>query len=76
MHYVYVGNVHHEAADSTYCPHCGKRLIGRDWYNLTGWELNKDSQCPGCAHSIPGVFEETPGTWGARRAPVNMRQFR
>ena len=75
MRFVYVGNVHHEAADSTYCPHCGKRLIGRDWYKLTSWDLTENSQCPGCGNSIPGVFEQQPGSWGPRRAPVNMRAF-
>ena len=76
MHFVYVGNVHNESADSTRCPHCGQLLIGRDWYKLTAWELNRLGQCPDCGYPIPGVFEETPGTWGARSAPVRMRQFR
>lgn len=75
MHYVYVGNVHHEEADSSYCPQCGKRLIGRDWYKITSWDLSGSGQCPDCGTSIPGVFEKQPGNWGARRAPVNMRQF-
>jgi pyruvate formate lyase activating enzyme len=75
MRYVYVGNVHQEEADSTYCPQCGKRLIGRDWYNLTKWELTNIGKCPDCGISIPGIFEEAPGTWGAKRAPINMNLF-
>ncbi len=76
MHFVYVGNVHREAADSTYCPHCGKRLIGRDWYKLTSWELSANNQCPDCGTAIPGVFEPQPGNWGPQRVPVNMKKFR
>jgi len=75
MHYVYVGNVHHEEGDSTYCPNCGKKLIGRDWYNLTAWELDRAGQCS-CGTSIPGLFEESPGAWGARRMPLNPASFR
>ena len=75
IRHVYVGNVHHEESDSTYCPACRKRLIGRDWYNLTGWNLSKDGKCPDCDMKIPGVFEAVPGDWGAKRTPVNMAQF-
>src|SRR4051812_20408298 len=35
LRYVYVGNVHAEAADSTYCTGCGAVVIGRDWYEIT-----------------------------------------
>jgi pyruvate formate lyase activating enzyme len=76
MHHVYVGNIHHEEGDSTYCPQCGKRLIGRNWYNITCWELDKAGKCSGCGTSIPGVIEEKPGTWGDKRAPVNMSAFK
>ena len=39
--YVYTGNVHDEAGQSTYCHACGTRLIGRDWYQITVWKLTK-----------------------------------
>jgi pyruvate formate lyase activating enzyme len=75
VHHVYVGNVHDEEADSTYCHECGERLIGRDWYVLTEWNLTADGRCPGCGTRCAGVFEEKPGTWGARRHPVRLRDF-
>ena len=34
LKYVYVGNVNDVAHQSTYCPHCTKLLIERDWYDL------------------------------------------
>ena len=70
--FVYVGNVHSEDADSTWCPDCGALLIGRDWYDITLWTLTAHGACPQCGLSIPGVFEPRPGTWGRRRKPISM----
>jgi pyruvate formate lyase activating enzyme len=79
LHYVYVGNVHDEQAESTYCPGCGALLIGRDWYVLTHWELAVDAQgrgaCARCGAAVPGRFEKRPGTWGARRLPVRLADW-
>lgn len=75
LRYVYVGNVHDEEADSTYCHHCGNKVIGRDWYVLTSWNLDEKGQCRHCGTSCAGVFEPHPGTWGARRRPVHLKDF-
>lgn len=72
LRYVYTGNVHDEDGGSTYCHHCNTKLIGRDWYVLTAWHLDKDGKCKSCGTPLPGVFEERPGTWGARRMPVRL----
>ncbi len=72
LRYVYTGNVHDEAAQSTYCHGCGSRLIGRDGYDLTGWTLTADGRCAECGESCGGVFEERPGDWGSRRAPLRL----
>jgi len=72
VRHVYVGNVHDEEADSTYCHGCGKRLIGRDWYELTEWNLTAVGACPDCGTALPGVFEEKPGAWGRKRLPVKF----
>jgi pyruvate formate lyase activating enzyme len=74
IHHVYVGNVHDTEADSTYCPQCETLLIGRDWYNLTHWNLNADGTCPKCTTKIPGHFETVPGNWGRKRLPVKLRE--
>ncbi len=75
LRYVYVGNVHDEAGGSTYCPSCQAKLIGRDWYRMTAWNLNERGGCKKCGTQLPGRFEAKPGTWGARREMVNMRVF-
>jgi pyruvate formate lyase activating enzyme len=76
LNYVYTGNVHDSEGGSTWCPGCGALLIERDWYQLGRWGLTADGSCAGCGMQIPGVFEASPGTWGARRMPVRIhREF-
>ena len=54
LHYVYVGNIAH-AAESTFCPNCGKVVIGRQGYRITGNHL-RDGRCEFCQHPIPGIW--------------------
>jgi pyruvate formate lyase activating enzyme len=70
LRYVYTGNIHDEAGQSTYCHACGSRLIGRDWYTITGWGLDAQGACASCGKPCSGLFEPAPGMWGARRAPI------
>ena len=72
LRYVYTGNVHDEAGQSTYCHECNTRLIGRDWYELTEWNLTPQGTCRRCGTPCAGVFEPQPGTWGQRRQPVRI----
>jgi pyruvate formate lyase activating enzyme len=72
LRYVYTGNVHDNAGQSTYCHGCGARLIGRDWYELTDWNLTAEGRCAQCGETCTGVFEAKPGTWGQRRLPVRI----
>ena len=69
LRYVYTGNVHDEEGGSTYCHACGKKLIGRDWYTLTAWNLTEDGRCRFCQTPCAGVFESHPGNWGP--TPLN-----
>lgn len=75
LRYVYTGNVHDEEGGSTYCHTCGERLIGRDWYVLTGWNLAENGACTHCGTRCAGVFDARPGGWGARRLPLRMADF-
>jgi len=75
LRYVYTGNVHDESGGSTYCPSCGERVIGRDWYELTAWELDAAGRCRSCSTRIAGHFEARPGRWGGRRLPVRLADF-
>ena len=70
IRYAYTGNVHDEAGGSTSCHECHATLIGRDWYELTTWNLTPAGACPHCGTACAGVFEAQPGRWGARRQPV------
>jgi len=70
--YVYVGNLIDRETNSSWCPKCGHLLIERQSYQLGKWGITPDGYCEECAHAIPGVFETTPGNWGAQRMPVRM----
>ena len=69
LNYVYVGNIFNREHDSTYCPKCNQLLIERNWYQLGEWNLNNGS-CNKCGFDLPGVFEDAPGNWGAKRQAV------
>ncbi|HEU5263611.1 MAG TPA: AmmeMemoRadiSam system radical SAM enzyme, partial [Gaiellaceae bacterium] len=71
LRYVYTGNVHDRAGQSTYCHGCGALLVERDWYELGAWNLS-DGHCSSCGEPCAGVFEEQPGSWGSRRLPVRI----
>jgi pyruvate formate lyase activating enzyme len=75
LHYVYTGNVHDEAGGTTFCHACGEPLIGRDWYELTAWNLDAAGRCGNCGTPCAGRFEPRPGAWGARRLPVRLAQL-
>ena len=72
LRYVYTGNIHDPAGQSTYCDGCGTVLIGRDWYDLNEWNLTADGRCQSCAAFCAGVFDGMPGTWGRRRQMVRV----
>ncbi|MCZ6796029.1 MAG: AmmeMemoRadiSam system radical SAM enzyme [Planctomycetota bacterium] len=75
IRYAYTGNVHDVGGGSTYCYGCGARLIARDWYVLGEWSLTEDGECRSCGAPCAGVFEASPGDWGAQRLPVRLGDF-
>jgi pyruvate formate lyase activating enzyme len=75
VRYAYTGNVHDKAGESTYCHGCGQRLIGRDWYLLSDWNLDAKGNCNRCGTRCAGVFEGQPGEWGAKRQPVRLADY-
>jgi len=72
VHHAYVGNVHHKLAESTYCHQCGQLLIGRDWYQLSDWNLNATGACTACGTQCAGHFSEHPGVWDTNRMNINL----
>jgi pyruvate formate lyase activating enzyme len=75
VRYAYTGNVRDEAGGSTYCHHCGAKLIGRDWYVISEWNLDEQGRCKSCGTACAGHFEAAPGDWGAKRLPVRLRSY-
>ncbi len=75
LRYVYTGNVHDSDGGSTYCHHCGSRIIGRDWYVIHDWGLDEAGRCRECGTSCAGHFEAAPGRWGAKRMPVQLKRY-
>ncbi|MCC6207659.1 MAG: AmmeMemoRadiSam system radical SAM enzyme [Gammaproteobacteria bacterium] len=75
VRHAYTGNVHDTAGGSTFCHHCGGLLIGRDWYRLGTWNLDEQGRCDSCGTLCAGVFEAAPGSWGARRMPVRLKDY-
>ncbi|WP_426414870.1 AmmeMemoRadiSam system radical SAM enzyme [Aestuariirhabdus sp. LZHN29] len=72
VNHVYTGNVHDPEGGSSWCSHCGALLIERDWYRLGAWGLDSQGCCTHCGKRLPGVFEPSPGHWGARRQPLHI----
>ncbi|HUF63626.1 MAG TPA: AmmeMemoRadiSam system radical SAM enzyme [Verrucomicrobiales bacterium] len=71
IRYVYCGNIRDPEAQSTWCPNCGELLVERDGYRLGRFGIAAGA-CGRCEQVIPGRFEDCPGTWGARRRPVQL----
>jgi pyruvate formate lyase activating enzyme len=71
VQHVYLGNVHDQEGDTTFCAECETPLIERNWYELVSWNL-VDGACPRCGTTCPGVFEAHAGNWGAKRLAVKL----
>jgi pyruvate formate lyase activating enzyme len=72
VRYAYTGNVHDSDGGSTYCQSCGETLIGRDWYELSTWNLSDDGNCTSCGTPCAGVFDGPAGDWGRKRVPLKF----
>lgn len=55
LQFVYLGNLPTHPAESTYCPGCGKVLIGRRGYRISQYNLD-GNRCKYCRREIPGLF--------------------
>ncbi len=53
LNYVYIGNVPGHPAENTYCPKCNELLIKRHSFEITKWNLTKETTCPVCGNAIP-----------------------
>ena len=72
LRYVYTGNVHDTEGDTTFCPHCGKAVIVRDWYNILEYRVGDDGRCLACGGAIVGRYQHFDRGFGSRRIPVRL----
>jgi pyruvate formate lyase activating enzyme len=75
LHHAYVGNVFAPGESSTYCHQCGVTLIGREWFDVTTWNLTDDGHCRSCGAQCSGVFEGQPPATNGRLMPVRIETF-
>jgi ribosomal protein L34E len=65
---------------TTTCHGCGNRLIGREWYCVTGWHLTRDDRCAVCGVRLAGVIRGRPTTGsdaaGWQSQPLKLRAER
>jgi len=55
VRYVFVGNVRGGGYEDTVCHVCGKTVISRSGYTITGWYLDEYKRCIHCGAEIPIV---------------------
>ncbi|NJC68897.1 AmmeMemoRadiSam system radical SAM enzyme [Planosporangium thailandense] len=72
LRYVYTGNVHDPAGQTTTCPGCDEPVIVRDWYAIDDYRLTADGRCATCGTSLPGRFDGPVGGWGPRRLGIRL----
>ncbi len=72
LKFVYTGNVHDPAGQSTRCPSCDHLLVERDWYQIGAWGLTDSGACAGCGAAVPGRFAGGPGDWGTKRQRLTL----
>jgi pyruvate formate lyase activating enzyme len=72
IRYCYTGNVEEPEGETTFCRACGKKLLGRNGYEITGWNLKENGLCGFCGTPCAGVFEPAPGNWGSKRLPIRL----
>lgn len=55
LKYIYVGNIRDRVYENTYCPQCGKLIIGRIGYRITALKV-EDGKCAHCGQAIHGIW--------------------
>ena len=59
VRYVYTGNVHDPAGQTTFCPGCDLAVVRRSWHTAQEC-LVQGGRCPKCGEPIAGVWDELP----------------
>ncbi|HKK59621.1 MAG TPA: AmmeMemoRadiSam system radical SAM enzyme [Salinivirga sp.] len=56
LEYVYIGNVRDPETEDTFCPHCQKKIIDRNGYQMQALHV-KDGKCEFCNKPINGIWK-------------------
>jgi pyruvate formate lyase activating enzyme len=54
--YVYTGNVAGHPGENTFCPKCGKVVVGRYQFSVIAYNI-EDGRCKYCGQKITGTFQ-------------------
>ncbi|MGA2034278.1 MAG: AmmeMemoRadiSam system radical SAM enzyme [Thermoguttaceae bacterium] len=71
LRYVYTGNTLDPRRQTTYCPGCGRAVVGREGYLLGQYQL-RQGRCTHCGTVVAGRFDDAPGNWGGRRMAIRI----
>jgi pyruvate formate lyase activating enzyme len=55
LQYVYIGNCPGHERNSTFCPECGKEIVGRTHFAVLSLDV-EEGRCRFCGHRIPGIW--------------------
>jgi pyruvate formate lyase activating enzyme len=55
LQYVYIGNYPGHERNSTFCPACGEKIIGRVHFAVLSLDV-EEAKCRFCGHRIPGIW--------------------
>jgi pyruvate formate lyase activating enzyme len=72
LHHVYTGNVHDTQGGTTYCTHCERPLIERDWHRLLRYDLDATGHCLHCGTALAGRFGSDRPELGRRHVPMRV----
>jgi pyruvate formate lyase activating enzyme len=72
LNYVYLGNVPAHPLEHTYCPECGKVVVERLGFDITGWNMNDQNRCKYCGNEIPIVGQLSKSVNEERFIPIIM----
>jgi pyruvate formate lyase activating enzyme len=72
LNYVYLGNVAGHPFEHTYCPQCGKIVVERFGFDITGWHLDDQNCCEYCGNDIAIVGKLSSSINEDRFVPVVM----
>ena len=72
LNYVYLGNVPGHPLEHTYCAECGKVVVERMGFDITGWHMDNQNRCRYCGNEIPIVGHLSKSVNEERFIPIIM----